>query len=255
VKKNGIVPKEFEAFLTDQISWNVGKNGFMKPELIQLDIIAQNAANGWKRPIYFASTLSGSSYLNMKEFMQMEGYAYRLMPFKVPEAKEGFVNSDLMYKNMTTKMAWRDLDNPNTYYHSDFYLEVPIVTARLSFIRLADQLIREGNKAKAKAALDYSMKVMPDKTIPYDQLSANYVSLYLAAGDKKTALQIAETMMTRNDKALDFYLENKRGGNSRAIQTALYEMQLIVNSLKDNKLPEANKYEAMFAKQMQRANS
>jgi hypothetical protein len=99
------------------------------------------------------------------------------------------------------------------------------------------------------------MKVMPDKTIPYDQLSANYVSLYLAAGDKKTALQIAETMMTRNDKALDFYLENKRGGNSRAIQTALYEMQLIVNSLKDNKLPEANKYEAMFAKQMQRANS
>lgn len=255
VKKNGVVPKEFEAFLTDQISWNVGKNGLMKPELIQLDIIAQNAANGWKRPIYFASTLSGSSYLNMKEFMQMEGYAYRLMPFKVPEAKEGFVNSDLMYKNMTTKMAWRDLDNPNTYYHSDFYLEVPIVTARLSFIRLADQLIREGNKAKAKAALDYSMKVMPDKTIPYDQLSANYVSLYLAAGDKKTALQIAETMMTRNDKALDFYLENKRGGNSRAIQTALYEMQLIVNSLKDNKLPEANKYEAMFAKQMQRANS
>lgn len=255
VKKSGIVAKEFEAFLTDQISWNVGKNGLMKPELIQLDIIAQNAATGWKRPIYFATTLSGSSYLNMKEFMQMEGYAYRLMPFKVPEAKEGFVNSDLMYKNMTTKMAWRDLDNPNTYYHSDFYLEVPIVTARLSFIRLADQLIREGNKAKAKAALDYSMKVMPDKTIPYDQLSANYVSLYLAAGDKKTALQIAETMMTRNDKALDFYLENKRGGNSRAIQTALYEMQLIVNSLKDNKLPEATKYEAMFAKQMQRANS
>ncbi len=255
VKKSGIVAKEFEAFLTDQISWNVGKNGLMKPELIQLDIIAQNAATGWKRPIYFATTLSGSSYLNMKEFMQMEGYAYRLMPFKVPEAKEGFVNSDLMYKNMTTKMAWRDLDNPNTYYHSDFYLEVPIVTARLSFIRLADQLIREGNKAKAKAALDYSMKVMPDKTIPYDQLSANYVSLYLAAGDQKTALQIAETMMTRNDKALDFYLENKRGGNTRAIQTALYEMQLIVNSLKDNKLPEASKYEAMFAKQMQRANS
>jgi hypothetical protein len=55
----------------------------MKPELIQLDIIAQNAAEGWKRPIYFATTLASSSYLNMKEFMQLEGYAYRLMPFKV----------------------------------------------------------------------------------------------------------------------------------------------------------------------------
>jgi hypothetical protein len=35
-----------DQFLTDQISWNVGKGGIMKPELIQLDIIAQNAAEG-----------------------------------------------------------------------------------------------------------------------------------------------------------------------------------------------------------------
>jgi hypothetical protein len=172
----------------------------MKPELIQLDIIAQNAAEGWKRPIYFATTLASSSYLNMKEFMQLEGYAYRLMPFKVPGAKDGFVNTDIMYNNMTTKMAWRDLDNPKTYYHSDFYLEVPVVTARLSFLRLVDQLVREGKLQKAKQALDYEMKVMPDKTIPYDQLSANYVALYLAVGDKKTALQIADTMMNRNNK-------------------------------------------------------
>jgi hypothetical protein len=120
----------------------------MKPELIQLDIIAQNAAEGWKRPIYFATTLASSSYLNMKEFMQLEGYAYRLMPFKVPGAKDGFVNTDIMYNNMTTKMAWRDLDNPKTYYHSDFYLEVPVVTARLSFLRLVDQLVREGKLQK-----------------------------------------------------------------------------------------------------------
>jgi hypothetical protein len=46
VKKSGIVPKDMDQFLTDQISWNVGKGGIMKPELIQLDIIAQNAAEG-----------------------------------------------------------------------------------------------------------------------------------------------------------------------------------------------------------------
>ncbi|NBA74600.1 DUF2723 domain-containing protein [Emticicia sp. ODNR4P] len=254
VKKSGIVPKDMDQFLTDQISWNVGKGGIMKPELIQLDIIAQNAAEGWKRPIYFATTLASSSYLNMKEFMQLEGYAYRLMPFKVPGAKDGFVNTDIMYNNMTTKMAWRDLDNPKTYYHSDFYLEVPVVTARLSFLRLVDQLVREGKLQKAKQALDYEMKVMPDKTIPYDQLSANYVALYLAVGDKKTALQIADTMMNRNNRALDYYLTERRGSDAREIQTALYEMQIIVNGLKEAKMPEAAKYEQMFNSQLQKAS-
>ncbi len=255
VKKAGFVPKEYESLVTPQMAWSAGKSGVMKPELIQFDIIAQNAATGWKRPVYFASTLPSASYLNLKEYMQLEGYAYRLMPFKIPEAKDGFVNSDIMFDNLTKKMFWRDLDNANTYYHSDFYLEVPVVTARLAFLRLADQLVREGKFAKAKAALDYCLKVMPDKTIPYDQLSANFVALYLAAGDKKTGLQMADTIMNRNSKALDYYLNDRRSSDSREVQTNLYEMQIIVEGVKNAKLPEAAKYEEMFNKQMIKANS
>jgi MFS family permease len=255
VKKAGFIPKDLEPFITDQMTWSAGKNGILKPELMQLDMIAQNAANGWKRPIYFATTLPSSSYLNLKEYMQLEGYSYRLMPFKVPGEKDGFVNSDLMFDNLTKKMFWRDLDNANTYYHSDFYLQVPIITARLSFLRLTNQLLREGKFDKAKAALNYCDKIMPDNVIPYDQLSANFVGLYIAAGDKKSGLRIANLMMNRNDKALDFYLENRRGSDSRDIQSCLYEMQIIIEGLKNAKLPEATKYEAMFNKQMQRANS
>lgn len=255
VKKSGIITKDLEPFLTDQMAWSAGKSGIMKPELAQLDMIAQNAATGWKRPIYFATTLPSASYLNLKEYMQLEGYAYRLLPVKIPGAKDGFVNSSLMYDNLTKKMFWRDLDNPKTYYHSDFYLQVPIVTARLSFLRLVDQLVREGNMAKAKAALDYCNKVMPDNVIPYDQLSANFVALYLAAGDKKTALKVADTIMNRNNKALDYYLNDRRSSDSREIQTALYEMNIIVDGLKNAKAPEAVKYDAMMQKQLARANS
>ncbi len=255
MKKATFIPDALKPYLMDQVSWSLGKGGLMKPELIQLDIIAQNAKNGWKRPIYFATTLASSSYLNMKEMMQLEGYAYRLLPVKLPEAKEGIVNTDIMFDNVTKKMFWRDLDNPNTYYHSDFYLEVPVITARLSFLRLVDQLVKEGKLAKAKEALDFEMKVMPDKTIPYDQLSANFVSLYLAVGDKKKALEIADTMMNRNDKALTYYLQERRGSDSREIQTALYEMQIIVNGLKEAKLPEAAKYEEMFNRQYNKASS
>jgi hypothetical protein len=72
IKKAGFVPKDVEPLLTNQMNWSIGTSGILKPQLVQLDIIAQNAANGWKRPIYFASSLSKVSYLNMKEFMQLK---------------------------------------------------------------------------------------------------------------------------------------------------------------------------------------
>ncbi|MFM2400667.1 MAG: hypothetical protein RI950_183 [Bacteroidota bacterium] len=82
--------------------------------------------------------------------MQLEGYAYRLMPFKIPGANDGYVNTEVMTKNITKKMFWRGLNDDKIYYHGDFYLGIPSVTARLSVYRLADQLVREGNYAQAK---------------------------------------------------------------------------------------------------------
>jgi hypothetical protein len=103
IKKAGFVPKDVEPLLTNQMNWSIGTSGILKPQLVQLDIIAQNAANGWKRPIYFASSLSKVSYLNMKEFMQLEGYAYRLMPVKIEGATEGIVNTAVLERNLMKK--------------------------------------------------------------------------------------------------------------------------------------------------------
>ena len=254
VKKQGFIPKQLEPLLTDTISWDFGKRDLLKNDLIQLEIIANNAADNWKRPIYFSSTLAAESFLGLKEFMQEEGFAYRLMPFKIQGAVDGFVNTDIMYKNMMTKMSWRELNNPQVYYQSDFY-QMPFIISRLAFLRLADQLVREGKKNEAKLAMDRCMTVMPNDTVPYDQLSASFVGLYASVGETKKALAIADVMMNRNDKALDYYLEGKPDRNAREIQLALYEMQIITNQLKEMKVPGAARYEAMFQKQLQRVNS
>jgi hypothetical protein len=66
---------------------------------------------------------------------------------------------------------------------------------------------------------------------------------------------MAETIMNRNNKALDYYLNDRRGSDSREVQTNLYEMQIIIEGVKNAKLPEAVKYEEMFNKQMMKANS
>jgi hypothetical protein len=240
-------PKEFVGFLSGQLGWKLPSKNIFKGELIQLEIISNNAMNGWKRPIYFASTLPGDQYLGLKESMQLEGYAFRLMPFKIPGAKDGFVNSKIMADNMLNKMYWRGLNDEKIYYHGDFYMGIPSVTLRLNSYRLADQLIREGDAKLAKKVLNHVESVMPDKVIPYDQFSANMVSLYLELGDTSKALAIAKTMMDRNDKVLDYYLSGGLRSHDRDIQIAYYEMNIISASLTESGIP-SSKYEAIVSK-------
>jgi hypothetical protein len=249
-------PKDFIPFLGSNLSWKLPSKNIFKGELIQLEIIANNAVNGWKRPIYFAATLPGEQYLGLKESMQLEGYAYRLMPFKISGAKDGFVNSKIMTDNFLNKMYWRNLNNEKIYYHGDFYLGIPSVTARLNVYRLADQLIREGNTAKAKIVLDHLEKVMPNKVIPYDQFSASMVGLYLACKDEKKAMEMANTIVKRNNKALNYYFTHDIGHYQRDIQLALYEMNVVISSMKENNIAP-NKYaelEAMFNAQIEKTN-
>lgn len=256
VKKLGFIPKEKEALLNGQVRWEIGERSLLKNDLIMLDIIAQN---DWKRPIYYAGTLASENYLNLKEYMQLEGYAYRLMPFKEEGASDGFVNTDIMYKNMMTKMAWREMQNPEVYYDSETYLKVPIITARYAFLRLVDQLTRDGNKAKALEVLDHANKVLPDKVIPYDQLCANYALFYLENGNAKKGLEIADTMVKRADEMLTYFIGKGRsfgvqvewGPNNvnEYIQFNLRIIQVLTNIAQQNGQNEAaQRYQKIYEK-------
>jgi hypothetical protein len=254
VAKTSWFPKQFVPYMSPVLGWKLPSHNIYKGELIQLEIISNNAISGWKRPIYFASTLPNDQYLGLKESMQLEGYAYRLMPFKIPGANDGYVNSTIMSENILKKMFWRGLDNDKIYYHGDFYLGIPSVTARLSVYRLADQLVREGNLPQAKKVLDYLEQKMPDKVIPYDQFSASMVELYINVGDAASALKMAKRIVDRDNQLLDYYLDGRYGSHERDVQIAIYEMNLVVSALKASKVSPA-KYqplEAKFNKQMAR---
>ncbi|MFD3393991.1 DUF2723 domain-containing protein [Aquirufa sp. OSTEICH-129V] len=254
VAQSNWFPKEFVPFLSDRLSWKLPSKNIFKGELIQLEIISNNALAGWTRPIYFAATLPNDQYLGLKESMQLEGYAYRLMPFKIQGAQDGFVNSKIMADNMLNRMYWRGLNDEKVYYHGDFYMGIPSVTLRLGTYRLADQLVREGNAPLAKKVLDHLEQIMPNKVIPYDQFSASMVGLYLLLGEESKALKMAKTMVDRNDQALDYYLSGGMRAHERDIQIALYEMNVIVSSFKESKVSPA-KYkdlESKFMKQMAR---
>ncbi|MFN8355805.1 MAG: DUF2723 domain-containing protein [Spirosomataceae bacterium] len=245
VKKLGFVGPKMEPLLSDTLSWSFGKNDVYKSDLIQLDIIAQN---NWERPVYFSSTLMTSSYLGLKEFMQLEGLAYRLMPFKVPGAKDGFVNADVMYDRLMKNTFWREMNNPNTYYN-EFYTGSPVITSRIAFLRLADQLIRENKKDKARDVLNRSLQVMPDTAIPYDQISVGYVESLLQVGETAKALAMSKAIAGRCEQNLEYYLVGGHYDGGREINSALYQLNTIVQALKDNgQANVAKPYETLFTK-------
>jgi hypothetical protein len=235
VKRAGWIPKQYEGLVQDTLEWNYGESDIYKPELIQLDIIANN---DWKRPIYFASTLGTSSFLNLKPYFQLEGYAYRLMPFRVESVEElaqngesdGFVNSDLMYQNMMAKMAWREMNNPNSYY-DDTYRGAPVVSARIAFFRLASQLLQENKPERAREVLNRSLTVLPDKSVPYDQISVSYIGPLLLVNEKQKGLDMAATLMRRLDSQVQAGF-NDPTADARDLNTAWYQMHLVVSQLK-----------------------
>jgi hypothetical protein len=243
VLASNIVPEQKESLVADNMVFDIGKNALEKKDLIILDMIA---TNNWERPIYFSTTLSTSNYLNLREFMQMEGLAYRLLPAKIPGATQGVVESDIMFENMTKNFFYRELDNPDVYYDEN-YRRFPL-NLRSSFHRLAAQLLNEGDSARAKQAIFFAFDKMPDKSIPYDVYTPQFIPLLLKLGETEKAREISETMAKRAEEELSYYL-GRQGRNDMEIQSNLYILNQIVMAYRGEGLnEEANKYEQIFMK-------
>lgn len=246
VERLNIIKKDLLPLLADSMSWTIGKKDLYKGDLVMLDIIA---SNNWKRPVYFSSTMGGSNNLGLKEYMQLEGYTYRLLPVRVPGASDGYVNSDVMYDNLMNKMFWRELNNKETYYDNT-YLGSPVATARIAFLRLANQLLAENRKEDARKVMRKALTVMPDDSIPYDQISATYIGMLFDLGENKKALDTARTMALRANENLEFARKNEVS-RSRDINADLYILQTIVQECKQAKQDTAAKeYEAIFKKHL-----
>jgi hypothetical protein len=250
IKKLGFVDQQYVSSINPVFSWNFGERDILKSDLIMLDIIANNK---WKRPIYFSGTLATNNYLNLKEYCQLEGYSYRLMPFKVEGAKDGFVNTKKLAENIDKKMKWTGLDNPNIYYDSETFLKVPLVTARFSFLRLVDQLIREGKKAEAEKYIDKVIALMPDKSIPYDQIMANFPMFYYEAGKPEKAKALSEVMVKRCEEEINYFAKKASAGNDQQwgrgnaesiVQQDIRILQLLASSSKS--------YDAAYSAKVQK---
>ncbi|MCU0429687.1 MAG: DUF2723 domain-containing protein [Cytophagaceae bacterium] len=235
VLQKGIIAENVKSYVQDTILWNIPGNHFDKKTLIILDMIVNN---NWERPIYFSTTLSSEDYLNLREYMQLEGLAYRLLPVKVPGAKYGWINSDIMQKNMMD-FQFRNLTDSTIYYDENF-LRFP-ANARNQYHALASQLIAEGKNDKAKEVVNHCLKMMPDAAVPYDYYMPPFISLLYKLGEASKADEIANTMTRRAVQSLEYQQAQGISSSSRDYQMNLAYLDQIVNAYREaGKNEEAN---------------
>ncbi len=206
VLANGTVPKEKEDRIVDNVEWTINKNYIMKNDLIILDILA---ANDWNRPIYFAITTGADSYLGLTNYFQLEGLAYRLVPYKAQsfDGQTGEVATKIMYENLMSKFRWGGMENGDIYMNENN--RRMCMNFRNNFSRLSGELIRTGQKEKAVAVLDKCIEVMPKKNVPYTYFMLSVAENYYKLEEYEKGNKIISSLVDRYENDLKFYLSLK----------------------------------------------
>lgn len=228
VKALGIFDPEEENLIADTFRFEISPNprygGIFRKDDMVLNIIENVAKDGWKRPVYFASTMSPREYDQFANQMQQEGMAYRVVPRK-PKTEGTTVALRTMYRNLVEVYKYRNLDNPQVYYDDNTLNMIQNLRRNFASLteglanaadRLEDEntrLIQAGQpqdslarnaariqeyRSMALKALDYANKVMPDNVIPTEPSTLLYYGqLYQRLGEAQKGAQHLSLMRER----------------------------------------------------------
>ncbi|MBT0607758.1 glycosyltransferase family 117 protein [Aequorivita echinoideorum] len=205
VLRNGIVPQKDADKIVSEIFINLKGDVIYKNRLLMLDIIANN---NWERPIYFSGGSFGDDdYLWMKDYLQLDGVVYKLVPIKTPIDKRnpfdmGRVDAEKMY-DIVMKWDWGNSGNPDIYHDTETRRNG--ITYRSNLARLAETLINGGKKDKAEKVLDLAMEKMPVDYFEYYSLLEPYVLGYYELDKTEKARKVYQDVAEKYKEHLTYY--------------------------------------------------
>lgn len=204
--KNKVVATKYNDSIVPYIDIDIKGNALYKNRLMMLDIVANN---NWKRPIYFTGgAFENEDYIWMKEYLQLDGMTYKLVPLKTTISKDasfmdmGQIDTDKMYANVM-KWDWGNSES-NTIYH-DPETRKNSISYRTNLARLMEQLIAEGKKDKARKIIDLAMTKMPLDKFGFYSLVEPFAKGYYEIDEKAKAQQLLEKLMTKYKENLNYY--------------------------------------------------
>ncbi len=155
-------------------------------DLVVLDIIIQSE---WKRPIYFAVTVSDDSKVSLDRYMIMEGMAWRVVPKKNPSEQLEYIDEKIMRQQLMNEpegyslsyqpgFKFRGLNDSTIFYDENH--ERLVQNYRNAYIRLAlEYLYAEKSSPKTVEVLNKMESKVPRAVIPMDYRIKHDVSKIL----------------------------------------------------------------------------
>ncbi|PLX20158.1 MAG: DUF2723 domain-containing protein [Marinilabiliales bacterium] len=226
VFNNGTVKPEEADKIVPEIRFKISKRRIMKNELMILDLLANN---NWERPIYFVST-AGDGAIGIEDYLQLEGFAYRLVPIKTPAKgylETGRIDADIMYKKLIEDFAWGNMNDPDVYIDHTIDRTTSVIRIRNNFNRLARALLNEGKKDSAEIALDKCMEVMPIYNFKHDLFILDIIETYYLLGATEKANEIVKEFAEISMEEVAYYFSLP----AKYLTSLDYELRLSIHYL------------------------
>jgi hypothetical protein len=183
-----------------------GRSYVTKNEIAILSMIDGINAEGWKRPIYFATTVGSNMYMGLNPYFRLVGLAYQIAPITGGGTQTADV--DRLYDNMMNKFVWGNIDDPDIYL--DENNRRMSRTLRMMFGTLIEQLSAQGDVERAAAAAEFCNKQIPSYNVPNDYTSLSLAQALYLGGKTEQANEIVADLLKNADEYLDWaYRLNK----------------------------------------------
>ena len=267
VLKNGIVAPKYADQIVEAINVDIKTNILQIHRLIMLDIIANNK---WERPVYFSGGAWGDEdFLWMKEYLQLEGLVYKLVPVRTPVKRGaspidlGYIDTDKMFDMIVNKEYENGKRNgwffgasgSDKIYH-DVETRRNVFNYRLHFSRLIESLLREGKNEKAQIMADLVMENFPFEYYGSYELIEPFVGTYYELGDQEKARELATKLIVKYQENISYYASLEislqrssmydAGWNIERYRDVLLRMKEYDMELYQNEYPIFNQYNAKF---------
>jgi len=201
---NGIVKEKDRDKIVSSIPINIKNSQIAKNTLLMLDAVS-NA--DWDRPIHFSGGSYGDSdYLWMKDYLELDGLTYKLVPIKTEATgyEMGRLDADTMYEKIMN-WHWGNSGDPKLYY--DPQTRRNAISYRSNMVRLVEKLIAKDDYERAKAILDLGMEKMPVRYYGYYTLLSPFIADYYQIGEPEKAREIWDEVAVIYQQRLDYFAQ------------------------------------------------
>ncbi len=224
VLKNGVVAAKDADKIVDYIDIKITGQAIMKNRMMMLDIIAQN---NWERPIYFSGGAFGDDdYIWMKDYLQLDGIAYKLVPIKTPIQKGspfmGRIDTEKMY-DLIKNWEWGNSGNPEVYH--DVETRRNSITYRGHMARLIEDLINEKQLDKAEEITELAMEKMPVDIFGYYTFLEPFIGAYYEVDAKEKARELYQQVAVKYQENLNYFGQVSDDNQSKYIQNVYFDIE------------------------------